>query len=51
MKKLLKLFIVALIASAGVTVAQDAKIDALEKQLKEIQEQMEKQKKLAIILK
>ena len=40
MKKLLKLFIVALIASAGVTVAQDAKIDALEKQLKAIQEQM-----------
>ena len=40
MKKLLKLFMVALIASAGVTVAQDAKIDALEKQLKAIQEQM-----------
>ena len=40
MKKLLKLFLVVLIASAGAAVAQQDKIDALEKQLKEIQEQM-----------
>ena len=40
MKKLLKLFLVVLITSAGAAVAQQDKIDALEKQLKEIQEQM-----------